>query len=80
MGQDGNVFTAVDVIAGGPADQAGLRKGDRIVTIDGVKTAGLVLPDIRERLRRQAVGTKVTLTVEAGTGKKEIVITLRDLV
>ena len=58
MGQDGDAFTAVDVISGGPADQAGLRRGDRILAIDGSKTDGLVLPEIRERLRRQSVGTR----------------------
>lgn len=80
MGQDGDAFTAMDVISGGPADQAGLRRGDRILAIDGSKTAGLVLPEIRERLRRQSVGTTVKLTVEAGGRRKEIAITLRDLV
>ena len=74
-------FVAVDVIARGPADAAGEHAGDRIVAIDGVATARLVLPDVRERMRRTAPGTAVHLVVEdAGGARRELVVTLRDLV
>lgn len=36
---------------GGPAAEAGLKAGDRFVTIDGVSTVGLPLGDVVERLR-----------------------------
>nr|HEX4318461.1 aspartyl protease family protein [Kofleriaceae bacterium] len=77
LAPDARAFVAVDVIAGGPADAAGLHAGDRIVAIDGVATEQLVLPDVRERMRRTAPGTAVTLTLDGG---REVVVTLRDLV
>lgn len=80
MGQDGERFTAVDVIAGGPADQAGIRPGDAILAIDGMSTATLVLPDVREHIRRAAVGKKMSLLIESGGKRKALTVTLRDLV
>lgn len=80
MGQDGERFTVVDVIAGGPADQAGIRPGDAILAIDGVSAATLILPDVREHIRRAAVGKKMGLLIESGGQRKALTITLRDLV
>jgi C-terminal processing protease CtpA/Prc len=80
MGQDGTHFTVVDVIDGGPAAEAGVKKGDTILAIDGVGTENLVLPDVRERIRRQTVGTKLTLLLESDRKRRTAVITLRDLV
>jgi C-terminal processing protease CtpA/Prc len=80
MGQDGRSFFAVDVVAGGPADVAGIRKGDRILEIEGVATAKLILPEVRERMRRDVVGSSVKMLVEH-EGKRRIVeVRLRDLV
>jgi len=82
MGQDavGKHFTVVDVIASGPAAAAGVRTGDRILAINGNTTENLVLPDVREMLRRQPVGDKLTLLLESGGKQRTAVITLRDLV
>ena len=80
MGQGGEHFTVLDVIAGGPADGAGIRPGDAILAIDGVSTATLVLPDVREHIRRAAVGLKMNLLIESGGTRKALTITLRDLV
>lgn len=81
MGQGDRVFVALDVIAGGPADAAGLHAGERILSIDGVATSALVLPEVRERMRRTAVGTPVHLVVESAAGaRRDVVVTLRDLV
>jgi hypothetical protein len=80
MGQDGEHFSVVDVIAGGPADAAGIHAGETVLAIDGVSTAKLALPDVREKIRRTAVGTKMALTM-ASTGKsRTVVVILRDLV
>jgi C-terminal processing protease CtpA/Prc len=68
------------VIAGGPADEAGMHTGDRILAIDGIPTSKLVLPEIRERMRRGAIGSKVQLLVESAGTRREVVVTLRDLV
>jgi hypothetical protein len=80
MGQDGDHFKVVDVIAGGPAAAAGVQQQDTILAIDGVTTGKLVLPEVRERIRRETVGKKLTLLLESGGKRRTVVITLRDLV
>jgi gag-polyprotein putative aspartyl protease/PDZ domain/Aspartyl protease len=80
MGQSGKHFAAVDVIAGGPAAEAGLKQGDSILAIDGVDTEKLILPDVRERVRREAPGKNLTLLVDSNGKERTVTITLRDLV
>ena len=80
MGQNGEHFAVVDVIAGGPADQAGIKAGDTILEIDGVSTGKLVLPDVRESIRRATVGRRMALILEAGGSVRTAIVTLRDLV
>jgi hypothetical protein len=80
MGQQGKRFVAVDVIAGGPADEADVRTGDTILAIDGRNTANLVLPEIRETMRRWPNGRRVTLLLESRGVKRTAIFTLRDLV
>ena len=46
----------------GPASQAGLREGDRIVSIDGDPVRSMVLEDVVERLRGP-IGSEVELEV-----------------
>lgn len=48
----------------GPADEAGLRAGDRIVAIEGEPVEGLTPAEVRERLQGP-VGTEVRLTLLA---------------
>lgn len=80
MGQSGKNFTAVDVIAGGPAQEAGVKQGDTILAIDGTNTEKLILPQVRESMRRRPVGDKVSLLLESGGKQRTAVITLKDLV
>jgi len=80
MGQAGRHFTAVDVIAGGPAAEAGVTTGDTILAIDGTGTEKLVLPEVRERIRRAVPGSKVTLLLESQGKQRVATITLRDLI
>jgi Aspartyl protease/PDZ domain len=82
MGQDkdGKLFTVVDVIAGGPGAAAGVKPGDQILAINGESTANLILPDVRETLRREAVGDKLTLLLESEGKQRTAVVTLKDLV
>jgi hypothetical protein len=80
MGQDGEHFTVVDVIAGGPADQAGIKQGESVLAIDGVSTEKLVLPDVRDRMRHDRAGTRIALLLESNGKRRTTVITLRDLV
>jgi carboxyl-terminal processing protease len=80
MGQDGRGFFAVDVVAGGPADVAGIKTGDRLLEIDGVATARLVLPEVRERMRRGEPGSLVKMLVEHEQLRRVVEVRLRDLV
>ena len=59
---------------------AGIRKGDRLLKIDGVATSKLILPEIREQMRRSAVGSTVKIVVEREGVRREVKIRLRDLV
>ena len=60
---DGNDFPVVDVIANGPAAEAGISPGDKITAINGVPAARLALPELRERWSEEPPGTKLHLTV-----------------
>jgi carboxyl-terminal processing protease len=51
-----------EVIEGGPADRAGVKRDDLIEQIDGVDTQGMVLRDAVDRLRGEE-GTSVTIKV-----------------
>ncbi len=73
-------FDVVDVTAGAPADSAGLRAGDRVVSVNGKKAASEVsLPDFR-LLKKAPSGTNLILEVLRGTQRLTIDITLKDLV
>lgn len=76
----GGGFEVIDVFAGSPAAEAGLKVGDHIVAVDGKQAQReLSLPDFRTRMK-EAPGTKLTLDVMRGGQKLQIVVTLRDLV
>jgi hypothetical protein len=71
-------FEVFDVVAGGPADRAGVRAGDVIVAIDGRPTARWTLAEARMRLK-SPVGTRVHVKLD-GEKPRELEIALRDLV
>lgn len=73
-------FQVMDVVAGGPAAEAGLKAGDTIVAIDGQAARELILPDLRTRLKESSPGTQVRMTVRSGEGSREVTVVLRDLV
>jgi C-terminal processing protease CtpA/Prc len=57
-----------------------VKTGDIILAIDGVDTGKLVLPDVRERIRREAAGSTLTLLLESQGKPRVAMISLRDLV
>jgi carboxyl-terminal processing protease len=67
-------MVVVSPLDGSPAEQAGLRAGDRIVAIDGRSTAGESVNSLVFEVRGEA-GTDVTLTVERGDERLDITIT-----
>jgi carboxyl-terminal processing protease len=50
------------VIAGSPADKAGVKAGDQITAVNGVSTAGMNFDQLAARIRGD-VGTSVTISV-----------------
>ena len=63
------------VLAGGPAEAAGVKPEDRILEIDGKKLADLDAKD-RIELLRGKVGTKVTLFLQRAQPVQEVRVTL----
>ncbi len=80
MGQGKGNFVVLDLIPGGPAEQAGLQKGDIITSIDGVKTSELLLPDARTRLRSLPPATVVRVGIQRGKETRTLSVILRNLV
>ena len=61
--QRGDSIYISEPYQGLPADEAGLKAGDRIVAVDGQSTKGKTTADVSSAMRGQA-GTDVTLRVE----------------
>jgi len=64
-----------DVVAGGGAEQAGVRKGDIITKVEG--TTVYESSDLQERVGRLHPGDKINLTVLRNGSEKNVTITLK---
>jgi PDZ domain-containing protein/aspartyl protease len=73
-------FGVVSVGTGTPAAKAGLAAGDTIVAVDGDAASSIRLFDLRRRLRNDAPGTEVALTVERDGKPRKVTVVLRDLI
>src|SRR5579862_2711077 len=80
INQASNGFSVIDVTKDAPADQAGLKPGDVVLAVDGKPASSLKLYEVRKRLRDEAPGTVVKLTVRRGSEQKDLAVTLRDLI
>lgn len=76
----GAAFEVVEAVPDSPAAEAGLQKGDRIVSVNGVAPAAMTLHGFRTLLREKPAGTRVELRVRRADGVKAIRLVLRDLV
>lgn len=75
-GGDGCV-EVVSVLEGGPSDAAGIEKGDRIVSVDGIDVSGLAQEEVSELLRGDA-GTVVRVgIVREGSDSVSLVDVIR---
>ncbi|MBQ8704183.1 MAG: S41 family peptidase [Bacteroidales bacterium] len=61
-----------------PADEAGLKAGDRIVAVDGQSTCGKTTADVSEAMRGQA-GSTVTLRLERAGVEFDRTLTRREI-
>jgi hypothetical protein len=61
-----------------PAAEAGMAKGDEILSIDGRSIAGRTLDDLRELLKKD--GTSYRIAVKRGDAEREVRLSLRRLV
>ena len=62
-----------------PADKARIRRGERLLKIDGVEVTGLTLPQLSEKIRGP-LGSQVTLTVQGSDGAARDVPLVRDAI
>ena len=76
--QRGDSIYISEPYKGLPADEAGLKAGDRIVAVNGESTRGKKTPDVSSAMRGQA-GTQVTLTVEREGKEFERTLTRREI-
>ncbi len=68
------------VMADAPAQRAGLRTGDVLLTVNGRRAGGWTIPGLRAYLGALAPGTRVTLTVLSHGATTTRRLTLRELV
>jgi hypothetical protein len=71
-------YQIMDVAAGSPAQNAGLKVGDVIDAVDGKTVEEKALSDFRRRLRTDAAGSRVTLQVTRDGEHKDVTLTLAD--
>lgn len=62
LGVDSTGVYIVQIIDGGAADNAGLRSGDRIVSVDGSEVSSA--SDVRAALNKHKIGESISITVE----------------
>ncbi len=71
-------YEVTAVSAGGPADEAGLKAGDVIVSLDGQPAVAEKLSDARILLRARPAGSKIEAQVRRDGAERTVAITLRD--
>ena len=73
-------FEVVAVMAGSPADNAGLRVGDVLVTVDGVPARAIALHAQRRAWQETPVGTRVAVRVNRSGTLFDAEVVLRNLI
>ena len=76
--QRGDSIYISEPYQGLPADEAGLKAGDRIVAVDGQSTHGKTTADVSSAMRGQA-GSTVTLRIERAASEFDRTLTRREI-
>ncbi|MEE8239487.1 MAG: S41 family peptidase, partial [Nitrososphaerales archaeon] len=71
----GSKPSVMSVIKSGPADKKGIKRGDKIIAVEGRSVIGVKREEFAQRLMGQ-VGTKVSVTVEGKQWTKPTVLQL----
>jgi predicted aspartyl protease len=78
---DGDAMKIVAIAPGGAAEKAGLKEGDRLVSIGGKPASSKTVGEWRARFRDQAAGTRIPLEVAVEGGKpRKASLTLADAI
>jgi predicted aspartyl protease len=78
-GRNLKVFLITDVLRGSPADEAGLKVGDRVKKLNGTPAAFLTLDGIIQKLERRE-GKRIKIVVKRPDGDLKVAFRLRDLI
>lgn len=63
-----------EIVAGMPADRAGIAVGDRLMSIDGTSILGMTVKQVSEQLRGKA-GTTVSMVISRGNELRDFEVT-----
>jgi predicted aspartyl protease len=77
--RDGDALRIAGVAPGSPAERAGLHVGDQIVAVDRTPIAQRPLADWRKTFVDGEVGTTLVLIVERGGERREVSLTLAEI-
>ncbi|HEV8655919.1 MAG TPA: S41 family peptidase [Candidatus Limnocylindria bacterium] len=70
----GEPIEVIDVIVGTPAERAGVKKGDKIIRVNGENVTTLTTDEVANRVRGPE-GSQVTVTFLRGSNEVELTIT-----
>lgn len=65
-----------DIVKGSPAEEAGVQKDDRLISLDGREVKSMV--DVLDTVRGKRPGDEVKLVIKRGDDRKEIAVTLAE--
>ncbi len=77
-GEDGKV-TIINVVADSPADRAGVRQGDVLVAMNGIKLARENYPKIKAMRAELTVGSDIQYTIVRGGEKQKMKMVLAEI-
>ncbi len=72
--EPGQPIEVIDVIANTPAERAGVKKGDKIIRVNGEDVSTFTTEEVATRVKGPE-GTQVTVTFQRGSGEVEFTIT-----